>query len=141
MSVATRRTRVGDLLPPVSMQMSVEKFIAHEPKLLPAETIHSDLEAAAREGFQRPVAGGPMVMATIYRMRVDGYLGQRWSDYFDGLTIIHDADGSTSLVGAIRDQAALYGLIDKARDLGLTLLTVERLAPGVAENSDIDAQG
>ena len=79
-------------------------------------------------------------MATIYRMRVDGHLDQRWSDWFGGLTIAHDADGSTSLVGAIRDQAALYGLIDKARDLGLTLLTVERLAPGVAEKGDVDAQ-
>jgi acyl dehydratase len=77
MSVATRRTRVGDLLPAVSMQMSVDRFIAHEPKLLPAETIHSDLEAAAREGFRRPVAGGPMVMATIYRM-MTSFLGEGW---------------------------------------------------------------
>src|SRR5262245_29142115 len=77
MTVATRRTRVGDLLPSVSMQMSVDKFIAHEPKLLPAETIHSDLEAAAREGFRRPVAGGPMVMATIYRM-MTSFLGEGW---------------------------------------------------------------
>jgi hypothetical protein len=77
-----------------------------------------------------------MTMASIYRMRVDGHLDQRWSDWFDGLTITHDADGRTSLIGAIRDQAALYGLIDKARDLGLTLLAVERLAPGVAENDD-----
>jgi hypothetical protein len=46
-------------------------------------------------------------------------------------------------VGAIRDQAALYGLFDKARDLGLTLLTVERLAPEVAASDhavDVDAQ-
>jgi len=81
-------------------------------------------------------------MAAIYRMRVDGHLGQHWSNWFDSLTITHDADGSTSLVGAIRDQAALYGLIDKARDLGLTLLAVERLAPGIAENNNsVDADG
>jgi hypothetical protein len=82
-------------------------------------------------------------MANIYRMRVDGHLDQRWSNWFDGLTITHDADGSTSLVGALRDQAALYGLIDKARDLGLTLLAVERLAPEVAASDhvvDVDAQ-
>jgi hypothetical protein len=82
-----------------------------------------------------------MTIVTFYRIRVNGYLDQRWSEWFDALTITHDADGSTSLVGAIRDQAALYGLIDKARDLGLTLLVVERLAPGVAENDDADAQG
>jgi hypothetical protein len=83
-------------------------------------------------------------MATIYCIRVDGHLDQRWSDWFGGLTITHDADGSTSLMGAIRDQAALYGLIAKARDLGLTLLAVKRLAPGVAENDDaldMDVQG
>ena len=82
-------------------------------------------------------------MAAIYRMRVDGHLGQHWSNWFGALTITHDVDGSTSLVGAIRDQAALYGLFDKARDLGLTLLTVERLAPEVAASDhavDVDAR-
>ncbi len=63
-------------------------------------------------------------MPTQYRIRVRGHLDQSWSGWFDNLTITHDADGGTTLVGPVADQAALYGLINKARDLGLTLLAV-----------------
>jgi hypothetical protein len=45
------------------------------------------------------------------------------------MTITHDADGATTLVGIIPDQSALYGLLNKARDLGLTLLAVARIEP------------
>ena len=63
-----------------------------------------------------------------YQIRVRGTLDPRWSAWFDGLTIIHDPDGGTTLAGPVADQAALYGLISKARDLGLTLLGVSRVA-------------
>ena len=66
-------------------------------------------------------------MALHYQITVRGYLDASWSAWFDGLTITHDADGNTRLTGAIRDQTALYGLIDKARDLALTLVAVEEL--------------
>ena len=66
-------------------------------------------------------------MALHYQITVKGYLDASWSTWFDGLTITHDADGNTRLAGAIRDQTALYGLIDKARDLALTLVAVVEL--------------
>jgi hypothetical protein len=50
-------------------------------------------------------------MTTTYGIRVNGHLDQRWSEWRGGLTISHDSDGGTSLVGAIRGQAALYGLM------------------------------
>jgi hypothetical protein len=59
-----------------------------------------------------------------YRIKVAGTLDDSWSAWFDGLTIMHDADGDTILEGAVRDQAALHGLIAKVRDLGLTLIAV-----------------
>ena len=65
-----------------------------------------------------------------YRIQVDGHLDPRWSTWFDGLTIHHDADGTTTLSGPVVDQAALYGLIGRARDLGLTLLAVTPCSPG-----------
>jgi hypothetical protein len=68
-------------------------------------------------------------MALHYRITVKEYLEDSWATWFDGLTITHAADGVTTLEGSIRDQSALYGLIDKARDLGLTLLAVGRSAP------------
>ena len=68
-------------------------------------------------------------MARHYRSTVKEYLEGSWATWFDGLAITHAADGTTTLSGAVRDQSALYGLIDKARDLGLTLLAVGGSAP------------
>jgi hypothetical protein len=61
-----------------------------------------------------------------YQIQVRGTLDSRWSAWFDQLTISYDAEGNTLLAGLIADQAALYGLINRLRDLGLTLLAVMR---------------
>jgi hypothetical protein len=75
-----------------------------------------------------------MTMELRYHITVKEYLDTSWSTWFDGLTITHDTDGMSTLEGSIRDQSALYGLIDKARDLGLTLIAVGRSAPpGLAD--------
>ena len=68
-------------------------------------------------------------MALHYHITVTEYLDDSWSTWFDGLTITHGTDGTSTLAGAVRDQSALYGLIDKARDLGLTLVAVGRFVP------------
>ena len=65
-------------------------------------------------------------MTLHYQIKVKGALDEDWSEWFDGLTITPDVDGNTLLDGAVRDQTALYGLIAKIRDLGLTLITVEQ---------------
>ena len=65
-----------------------------------------------------------------YQIRVSGALDTHWSGWFDALTISHDANGDTLFEGAAIDQAALYGLINRMRDLGLTLLSVARVAAG-----------
>jgi hypothetical protein len=64
-----------------------------------------------------------------YQITVKEYLEDSWSTWFDGLTISHAPDGATTLEGSIRDQSALYGLIAKARDLGLTLVRVVSCTP------------
>ncbi len=56
---------------------------------------------------------------------VKGHLDQRWSDWFDGLTITHRENGESVLTGHLSDQAALHGVLTKVRDLGLVLITVE----------------
>ena len=66
-------------------------------------------------------------MALHYQITVKGYLDASWSAWFDGLTITHDAAGNTILAGSVRDQTALYGLLDKARDLALILVAVVEL--------------
>ena len=64
---------------------------------------------------------------TRYEVRVKGHLDQRWSTWFDGLTLTHEADGTTTLRGNVTDQAQLHGLLAKVRDLGATLLSVTPL--------------
>jgi hypothetical protein len=64
----------------------------------------------------------------VYQIRVKGILDERWSDWFDGLTITSQANGETLLEGPVRDQAALHGLLNKIRDMGMPLLSVRRIA-------------
>ena len=60
-----------------------------------------------------------------YRIRILGYLDPVWSAWFDGLDIVQEADATTTLTGRIIDQAELFGLLARLRDLGATLLSVE----------------
>ena len=63
----------------------------------------------------------------LYEIRVKGHLNDRWSQWFEGLAIQRQEDGTTLLVGAVVDQAALHGVIIRIRDLGLPLLSVSRV--------------
>jgi hypothetical protein len=63
----------------------------------------------------------------VYQIKIQGHLGCQWSDWFDGLTIALEEDGYTVLTGSVVDQAALYGLLNKVRDLGAPLVSVMRV--------------
>ena len=63
-------------------------------------------------------------MTFHYQITVKERLEEDWSDWFDGLTITAGPDVTTNLSVVVRDQSALYGLIAKLRDLGMTLLAV-----------------
>jgi hypothetical protein len=62
-----------------------------------------------------------------YQIRVKGALDKKWSDWFHGFTITPQANGETLLTGSVTDQCALHGLLAKICDLGLPLLSVERV--------------
>jgi hypothetical protein len=64
--------------------------------------------------------GQPMV----YQIRLKGHLGGQWTTWFEGLTLALEDNGETLLTGPVVDQAALYGLLRKVRDLGLPLVEV-----------------
>jgi hypothetical protein len=64
-----------------------------------------------------------------YELRVKGHLDGKWSDWFDGLTIVQEDTGSTLLSGPVVDQAALHGLLTKIRDLSMPLLLVKCVHP------------
>lgn len=63
-------------------------------------------------------------MSTDYQIRIKGHLDREWTDWFGGLAITLDNSGNTLLTGPVLDQAALYGLLRKVRDMGLPLISV-----------------
>ena len=67
--------------------------------------------------------------AGTYEIRLTGHLGTRWRAWFDGLTVSREGDGTTLVSGPVADQAALHGLLQRVRDLGLPLLSVTRIEP------------
>ena len=69
-----------------------------------------------------------MDIPRVYEIRVEGHLGDRWSDWFDGLTIRNDPNGETRLTGLISDQTALYGVLAKIHNLNLVLVSLVRLS-------------
>lgn len=66
-------------------------------------------------------------MGDIYEIRLKEHLDDCWAKRFDDFALSHDDDGTTLLVGPVPDQAALYGLLMRVRDLGLTLMAVVRI--------------
>jgi hypothetical protein len=64
-----------------------------------------------------------------YEIRVKGHLDSRWAAWFDGLTLTREIDGTTLIHGPVVDQAALHGLLQKVRDVGLPLVSVTQVEP------------
>ncbi len=67
-----------------------------------------------------------MAQSLLYQIRVQGCVGSAWAEWFGGLTI-RQVGHESIITGEVRDQAALFGLLNQVRDLGLTLIAVNRL--------------
>ena len=65
-------------------------------------------------------------MTAVYHIQVQGHLDADWSEEFEGLTILHQSDGTSLLCGVLADQSVLHAVLLKVRDLGLTLLALSR---------------
>jgi hypothetical protein len=79
----------------------------------------------------------PPDAATSYELRIGGHLDEHWSTWFDGFTLTHEDDGTTTLRGEVRDQSELHGLLARIRDLGATLVSVTRLTgPDIGAPAD-----
>jgi hypothetical protein len=70
---------------------------------------------------------------SIYEIRVEGHLTDRWSDWFEELAIRNEPNGETVLTGLLSDQAALFGVFNKIQALNLTLISVNRSTPQTLE--------
>jgi hypothetical protein len=69
----------------------------------------------------------------IYQVRIKGHLGRQWTEWFEGMTITPEENGDTLLTGPVVDQAALYGLLRKVRDVGMPWLSVNPFEPDPAD--------
>ena len=64
-----------------------------------------------------------------YEIRIGGRLAPRWATWFDGMTLTGAGDGTTVLSGPVADQAALHGVLQKLRDTGLPIVSVNQIEP------------
>ena len=63
----------------------------------------------------------------FYEVRLEGHLGHQWHTWFEGMSMTLEDSGNTLLAGTVADQAALFGLLRKVRNLGLPLISVIRV--------------
>ena len=92
-----------------------------------------------RHMSERHISDGTGPGAGRYEIRLTGHLHERWAARFDGLAVSHLGDGTTVISGLIADQAALHGLLQRVRDLGLPLLSVERVGTDGLDPTDLPA--
>jgi hypothetical protein len=69
----------------------------------------------------------------VYEIRVEGHLDDEWAEWFDGLSITREEDGTSVLTGPIADQSALHGLLVKIHGMALRLLSLQRIKTEVLE--------
>jgi hypothetical protein len=75
-----------------------------------------------------------------YEIRLKGHLASRWAAWFDGLSLTNESDGTTLIRGLVVDQAALHGLIQKVRDVGLPLISVAQIDTDQTDISTTEAR-
>jgi hypothetical protein len=68
-----------------------------------------------------------------FQIRIKGHLGDDWTDWFGGMTITLEENGDTLLTGPVPDQAALFGLLRRVRDLGMQLISINRVDTGTQD--------
>jgi hypothetical protein len=92
--------------------------------VIPAHHLRSYLPIMSEES----ASAGRWHEGGRYEIRLKGHLETRWAAWFDGLTLTHEDDGTTTIHGPIVDQAALHGVLQRIRDLGLPLVSVTQIS-------------
>ncbi len=89
---------------------------------------------------ERHTSKGDRPEARRYEIRLAGHLDAHWATWFDGLAVSHLGDGTTVIRGSVADQAALHGLLQRVRDLGVPLVSVTQVEIDQPELSTADAR-
>ena len=76
-----------------------------------------------------------------YKIRIKGHMDTEWADWFDGLQITHEKDGTSTLYGPLPDQAALHSILRKIRDLNLQLISVKQVKLDAEDETLANSEG
>ena len=87
------------------------------------------------DNIKRPLAKTDPSQSIVYHIRIEGHLDDQWTGWFGGMTITMEENGDTLLNGPIADQAALFGLLKKVRDLAIPLISLNRVEPSKPDMS------
>jgi hypothetical protein len=74
--------------------------------------------------------------AEIYEIKMQGHLDTKWAEWFYGMTITHEPDGTTSLCGPLPDQIVLHSVLDRLRDMNLQLISVNHVISNERTGND-----
>ncbi len=75
-------------------------------------------------------------LSMTYEIRIEGLVDGRWAEWFDGMAVTYVNDLETILIGELPDQTALHGVLERIRDLGLNLVSVQRIDKNPSSSSD-----
>jgi hypothetical protein len=71
-----------------------------------------------------------------YEIKIQGHLDTKWSEWFYGMTITHESDGTTTLSGPLPDQIVLHSVLDRIRDMNLPLISVKQIVSDEQPSND-----
>ncbi len=77
----------------------------------------------------------------IFKIGIKGHMDTKWADWFDGLQITHEKDGTSTLYGPLPDQAALHSILRKIRDLNLQLISVNQVNVDAENETPPNSEG
>ena len=66
-------------------------------------------------------------MSEVYEIRIKGHLSEKFDRWFNGMTIIREMDGNTTICGELEDQTALHTILFKIRNLNIKLISVNSI--------------
>jgi hypothetical protein len=108
-------------------------YLSIKPKETSATRRRSIQEGDTGRSTMSEISAGSHRGAGRYEIRIKGHLHARWAGRFDALSLTNDSDGTTIISGPVIDQAALHGLLQKVRDVGLPLVSVTQVDPDQPE--------
>ena len=75
----------------------------------------------------------------IYEICIRGHLQDKWEEWFEGLTLTRQDDGTTTLCGPLPDQTALHSILLKIRNMNLRLISVSEKSEDLKMSGELDA--